>query len=221
MSHRNSRIPGFYKLELKARQSALVEVLGLTSQELCAAIEDGGLSLLEADKVVENVIGTYSLPLGVALNVQVNGRDHVVPMVVEEPSVIAAASNAARMVRAAGGFVAEVVDSLSIGQIQITHLSDVPGAAARLNEATDELLALAAVSCPRLVARGGGPRSIEVRPLSEDMLVLHVLVDCLDAMGANLINAIVETLAPTVARIACGNVGLRILSNLKTAVESA
>ncbi len=214
MSHRNSRIPGFYKLELKARQSALVEVLGLSVQELRDAVGDGGLSLLEADKVVENVVGTYSLPFGVALNVQVNGRDHVVPMVVEEPSVIAAASNAARMVRTAGGFVAEVVDSLSIGQIQITHLSDVPGALARLHGATDELLAAAAVSCPRLIDRGGGPRAIEVRRLGEDMLVLHVLVDCVDAMGANLINAIVETLAPSVARIAGGRVGLRILSNL-------
>jgi hydroxymethylglutaryl-CoA reductase len=201
-------------LDLKERQSTLAEVLGLAHHELRAAVEEGGLTPLEADKVVENVIGTYSLPLGVALNVQVNGRDHVVPMVVEEPSVIAAASNAARMVRASGGFVAEVVDSLSIGQIQITEVPDVPDALDRLRSAGAELLALAALYSPGLVRRGGGPRSLEIRALGEDMIVLHVLVDCLDAMGANLINTIVEALAPTVARIAGGKVGLRILSNL-------
>ncbi|HEY1537413.1 MAG TPA: hydroxymethylglutaryl-CoA reductase, degradative, partial [Polyangiaceae bacterium] len=151
---------------------------------------------------------------GVALNVRVNGVDRLVPMVVEEPSVIAAASNAARMVRHSGGFRAEVVESLMIGQVQITEVEHPGEAVARLEAAAPRLLELATQAVPNLVARGGGPRAIDVRDLGQRCIVLHVLVDCRDAMGANLVNTIAEALGPLTAEIAGGKLGLRILSNL-------
>jgi len=137
-----------------------------------------------------------------------------VPMVVEEPSVVAAASNAARMVRAGGGFTAEVPESLMIGQVQLTGIRSSEHATAELERHKDELLSLAGRAVPGLVGRGGGPRDIEVRDLGHGMVVLHVLVDCKDAMGANLVNAIAEAVGPVAARIAHATLGLRILSNL-------
>lgn len=209
-----SRIPGFYKLSLAARRDVVASRVGLEQEELELALEHGGLDPATADKVVENVLGIYGLPFGVALNVRVNDVDRLVPMVVEEPSVIAAASNAARMVRQAGGFRAEVLDSLMIGQVQVTAVSDPEAALGRLQAAAPRLLALAAKAVPNLIARKGGPREIEVRNLGAGCLVVHVLVDCQDAMGANLVNTIAEALGPLCAEIAGGQLGLRILSNL-------
>jgi hydroxymethylglutaryl-CoA reductase len=182
--------------------------------ELEEALEGGGLDPKRADKVVENVLGTYALPFGVALNVKVNGKDHLVPMVVEEPSVIAAASNAARMVRASGGFTAEVSEALMTGQVQLVDVSSPARAVARLVHETPHLLEIARNAVPNLLARGGGPREIEVRDLGSGCLVLHVYVDCKDAMGANLVNAIAEAVGPVAAELAGGTLGLRILSNL-------
>ncbi len=209
-----SRIPGFYKLSLAARREVVSQRAGITHAELEHALEAGGLDSATADKVVENVLGIYGLPFGVALNVRVNGVDRLVPMVVEEPSVIAAASNAARMVRMSGGFRAEVVESLMIGQVQITDVEHPSEAVARLEAATERLLELATKAVPNLVARGGGPRAIDVRDLGQRCIVLHVLVDCRDAMGANLVNTIAEALGPICAEVAHGKLGLRILSNL-------
>ena len=209
-----SRIPGFYKLSLAARRAAVSERAGVDLSELEHALEAGGLDTATADKVVENVLGIYGLPFGVALNVRVNGVDRLVPMVVEEPSVIAAASNAARMVRLSGGFHAEVVESLMIGQVQITDVEHPSEGVARLEAAAPRLLELATQAVPNLVARGGGPRAIDVRDLGQRCIVLHVLVDCRDAMGANLVNTIAEALGPLTAEIAGGKLGLRILSNL-------
>jgi hydroxymethylglutaryl-CoA reductase len=209
-----SRIPGFYKLSLAARRHVVSERAGLDVDELAHALEGGGLDSATADKVVENVLGIYGLPFGIALNVKVNGRDRLVPMVVEEPSVIAAASNAARMVRKSGGFRAEVVESLMIGQVQITEVEQPSRAVSRLEEATPRLLELATQAVPNLVARGGGPRAIDIRDLGQRCIVLHVLVDCRDAMGANLVNTIAEALGPISAEIAGGKLGLRIVSNL-------
>ena len=150
-----------------------------------------------------NVLGIYGLPFGVALNVRVNGVDRLVPMVVEEPSVIAAASNAARMVRHSGGFRAEVVESLMIGQVQITNVQHPSEAVVRLEQAAARLLELATKAVPNLVARGGGPRAIDVRDLGQRCIVLHVLVDCRDAMGANLVNTVSPRLiGPLTAEIA-------------------
>ena len=190
------------------------ERAGVPLAELEHALELGGLDSKAADKVVENVLGIYGMPFGVALNVRVNGIDRLVPMVVEEPSVIAAASNAARMVRQSGGFHAEVAESLMIGQVQITEVEHPSEGVARLEAAAPRLLELATKAVPNLVARGGGPRAIDVRDLGQRCIVLHVLVDCRDAMGANLVNTIAEALGPITAEIAGGKLGLRILSNL-------
>ncbi len=214
MSGEGSRIPGFYKLSLQERREVIAARAAVPVAELEAAVELGGMRAGLADKVVENVLGTYALPFGIALNVQVNGRDRLVPMVVEEPSVIAAASNAARRIRAGGGFSAEMVESLMIGQVQLIDVQAPAQAVARLAQQSPHLLELAAAAVPGLVARGGGPRKIEVRDLGQGMVVLHVLVDCQDAMGANLVNTIAEAIGPVAAQIAEATLGLRILSNL-------
>lgn len=214
MSRPGSRIPGFYKLSLAARRQAISTLAGVPLAELQSALEGGGLDSSMADKVVENVLGTYGLPFGIALNVCVNGTDRLVPMVVEEPSVIAAASNAARMIRASGGFSAEMLESLMIGQVQLVDVPNPAEAVQRLESSTARLLALAESAVPGLVARGGGPRGVEVRDLGQGMIVLHVLVDCCDAMGANLVNCIAEAVGPMAVEIAGGTLGLRILSNL-------
>src|SRR5258707_5232650 len=127
-----SRLPGFYKLSVSERRALVAERSGLDLATLCAALESGGIDVATADKLVENVLGTYALPFGLALNVQVNGKDRLVPMVVEEPSVIAAASNAARMVRQAGGFSAEMTEALMIAQIELRGLADMGLALRRL-----------------------------------------------------------------------------------------
>jgi hydroxymethylglutaryl-CoA reductase len=209
-----SRIPGFYRLPVAERRALVAERSGVSLEELETALRRGGLDAETADKVVENVLGTYALPFGVALNVRVNGRDHLVPMVVEEPSVIAAASNAARMIRASGGFTAEVSEALMTAQVQIVAVPAPAEAVAHLVNATPKLLELARAAVPNLIARGGGPREIEVRDLGAGMIVLHVYVDCRDAMGANLVNSIAEAIGPSAAEIAHGVLGLRILSNL-------
>ncbi len=211
---KSSRIPGFYKLSLHERRIRFAEHGGFELAKMLAALERGGLEPETADKVVENVLGVYALPFGVALNVCVNGVDRLVPMVVEEPSVVAAASNAARMVRGSGGFEAEMLESLMTTQIQLFDVPDPEGARVRLVEAEKELLAIGTASVANLVARGGGPRAMEVRDLGEGCVVIHVHVDCKDAMGANLVNSIAEAIGPRAQAIAGGKLGLRILTNL-------
>jgi hydroxymethylglutaryl-CoA reductase len=208
-----SRIAGFYKLDIAARRSKLAERSGVSPAEL-AAFDDGALGLSTADGMIENVIGTYSLPLGVALNFRVNDRDFLVPMAIEEPSVVAAASYAAKMVRAGGGFTAEASDPVMIGQVELRDLEDARAAAERLTAREADILSLARESTPGLCNRGGGPVGLEVRILSADTLVVHLLIDCRDAMGANLVNSVSEAIADELAAIARGRVGLRILSNL-------
>jgi hydroxymethylglutaryl-CoA reductase len=214
---RTSRLPGFYKVTVAERRELVREATGAAASNIDHALSDGGLDVETADKFVENVLGTYSLPYGVALNVRVNGHDHVVPMVVEEPSVVAAASNAARMVRAGGGFSAEVDEPLMIGQVQLVEVEDTAEATRAILLARAEILTLADAAVPGLVARGGGARDLEVRVLgtaADRMLVVHVVVDCCDAMGANLVNSVAEAVADRLAMLARGRVGLRILSNL-------
>ncbi len=211
---RTSRFPGFYKVTVAERRALVGDATGASPSDIERALEAGGLDAETADKFVENVLGTYALPYGVALNVRVNGHDHVVPMVIEEPSVVAAASNAAKMVRAGGGFLAEMDPPRMIAQIEVRALTDAGAAAERVRHHAPELLALADRAVPGLVSRGGGARSIEARVLADDIIAVHVLVDCQDAMGANLANAVAEGVADRVAAIAGGRVGLRILSNL-------
>ncbi len=211
---RESRIPGFYRLSLAERRRAVCEVSEVDFDELVEGLERGGLDPALADKIVENVLGTYGLPFGIALNARLNGQDRLMPMVVEEPSVIAATSNASRMVRNQGGFQAQVGPSLMTAQVQLTEVSNGDLARERILAREMDLLALGAQAVPGLVARGGGPKSLEVRDLGEGMLVVHVYLDCKDAMGANLANSVAEAVGPEIARIAPGRLGLRILSNL-------
>jgi hydroxymethylglutaryl-CoA reductase len=211
-----SRIAGFYRLDVETRRRRLAAAVGLPAHEV-AALEHT-LPIAVADLLVENAVGTFALPFGVALNFRVNGCDHVVPMVVEEPSVIAAASNAALLARVAGGFVAEADRGAMIGQIQLVGVPRPALAAERLRAARTRLLAAAGGLAPGLCRRGAGPRGLEVRIVQatsgDAMVVVHVLVDTGDAMGANLVNSLVEGLAPLVATIAGGTPCLRIVSNL-------
>ena len=213
----SSRLPGFYRLSIAERRRLLLEATGLDGSRL-AAIDPGALTLEAADGMIENVIGTYALPLAVAVNFHVDGTDALVPMAVEEPSVVAAASNAARMTRP-GGFTTVASAAVMIGQIQVTQVAEVEAGAASVRAAATSLLDDARRLVPRLVERGGGPVALDVRVLAKSgvdggMLVVHLHVDCCDAMGANLVNTLCEALAERVARLAGGQAGLRILSNL-------
>jgi len=214
----NSRIGGFYRLTVDERRRKLAEALELNGAEVEALNAADALPLDVADIMVENAVGTFALPFGVALNFRVNERDHVIPMVVEEPSVIAAASNAALVARAGGGFVAEADPGAMIGQIQLVDVPDPGAAVERIGAARARLLATAEELTPGLCRRGAGPRDVEVRLVrasgGETMVIVHVLLDTGDAMGANAVNSLVEALAPMVAEIAGGTTCLRILSNL-------
>lgn len=216
---RTSRISGFYKLSLDERRAQLAQALGISSED-AQLLAQPLLDLETANHMVENVIGVYGLPLGVGLNFQMNGRDYLVPMCVEEPSVIAAASNAARMIREGGGFTAEADDPIMISQVQLNNVRDTVHAKRRIEAHAIEIVQLADAAYPNLIKRGGGTRGIEVRILEEEnthrggMMVVHLHVDCRDAMGANLVNTIAEAVADRLAELAEATVGLRILSNL-------
>jgi hydroxymethylglutaryl-CoA reductase len=213
----SSRITGFYRLAPDERRRTLSELADIPAEDF-AALDPGALTLDIADGMIENVVGVYGLPFAVAVNFTVDGADALVPMAVEEPSVVAAASNAARLTRP-GGFTAEVSRPVMIGQIQVTHVADLELAAATLRGHAELLLADARQLVPRLAERGGGPVALEVRPLTRSgpdggVLVVHLHIDCRDAMGANLVNTLCEALAGQVAALAGGRPGLRILSNL-------
>jgi hydroxymethylglutaryl-CoA reductase len=213
----SSRLPGFYKATIAERRALLAAAAGVPI-EAFAAVDPGALELAVADGMIENVVGTYALPFAVAVNFTVDGRDVVIPMAVEEPSIVAAASNAARMCRPAG-FVTKVSAPVMIGQIQITHVADVDAGVTKVMAAAGELVETARTMMPRMAERGGGPQALDVRKLAESgpdggVLVAHLHVDCRDAMGANLVNTLCEALADRVAAIAGGRPGLRILSNL-------
>ena len=216
---RSSRLAGFYRLTLAERRRKLREAAGLPADgDAFAAIDPGALDLGLADGMIENVVGVFALPFAVAMNFCIDGVETFVPMAVEEPSVVAAASNAARMARPLG-FRTEVSPPVMIGQIQIVHVADVEAGAAALAGSSEILVAEARRMVPRLTDRGGGPVALDVRTLARGgpdggVLVAHLHVDCRDAMGANLVNTLCEALADRIARIAGGRPGLRILSNL-------
>jgi hydroxymethylglutaryl-CoA reductase len=219
----NSRISGFYNLTLEERRTRLVEAFssdsGATlSNEDLSPFTTGGLSPEAADHMIENVIGLYGLPLGIALNFQVNGRDVLVPMTLEEPSVVAGASFMAKLARAGGGFTATATDPLMIGQMQVINIANLHEAKLKLYEHKAELLAEADSIDPVLKKFGGGARDLEVRSFESSpigpFLVIHLIYDVRDAMGANAVNTACERLAPRVEVITGGKVHLRILSNL-------
>ncbi len=211
---RTSQLPGFYKVTVHERRALVSEATGADPGEIERALDGGGLDAETADKFVENVIGTYALPFGVALNVRIDGHDYVVPMVTEEPSVVAAASNAAKIARAGGGFTTDADPPLMTAQIQLRDVPDVMAAAERIHAHAPEILKLADRALAGLVTRGGGARQVEARVLADDIVVVHVVIDCKDAMGANLVNGAAEAVAGRLSEIAHARVGLRILSNL-------
>lgn len=215
-----SRIPGFYKQTIEERVAKIAEMCSFTDEEILNISSQGALSVSQADKMIENAIGIYSLPLGLGLNFMINGKDYLVPMAIEEPSVVASASHIAKIVREAGGFTTKATERLMIGQIQVVGCSDFAFAKQELLKNKEQLIELANSAYPSLLARGGGAKDIEVRLLNEEstsrfsqMVVVHVLVNTCDAMGANMINTMVEALAPYVEEITGGKVYLRILSN--------
>jgi len=217
VSSASSRISGFYRLPPAERRRKLLELARLPADGF-AALDPGALTLELADGMIENVVGVYALPFAVAVNFLIDGADVLVPMAIEEPSVVAAASNAARMARP-GGFSTVASAPVMIGQIQITDIVDVDAATAALRGHAEQLLGDARRLVPRLAERGGGPVALEVRPLARSgpdggVVVVHLHVDCRDAMGANLVNTLCEALATQVAELAGGRPGLRILSNL-------
>ena len=215
---RSSRLPGFFDKSLKERIETVAAWADLSTQEkdLLSGVE--GLSAEQGEHMIENVIGTHALPLGIATNFRINGQDHLIPMVIEEPSVVAGASFAARLVRAGGGFSADATASLMIAQMQVLDLDDPWSARYELLARKQALLDMANKTDPVIVNLGGGARDLEVRLLEETpvgpMLVIHLIYDTLDAMGANTVNTAAEALAPRVQEISGGRVNLRILSNL-------
>lgn len=216
-----SRLAGFHKLPLEERLAQIGRMFRLTETELDQLRGEGTLDLTLANQMIENAVGTFSLPLGLGLNLNVNGRDYLVPMAVEEPSVVAAVSFASKIVREAGGFVAEADESMMIGQVQVSNYGDPGRATEKILDAKEQILALANSFHPAMVARGGGARDVEVRllpapegPRGEPLLIVHILIDTQEAMGANLINTVAEGVAPLIEQVTGGRVYLRILSNL-------
>jgi len=213
----SSRLSEFYLKSLAERQVIVSEWASLASDEARILSGAMGLSAETADHMVENAVGTFGLPLGVATNFLVNGRDVLVPMAIEEPSVVAGASFAAKLAREGGGFTCSSSEPLMISQVQILDLADPHAARLDVLASRARLMEIAGEADPMLVQAGGGPRDIEARVIESavgPMLVVHVIVDCRDAMGANAVNTIAERLRPALQEITGGRVGLRILSNL-------
>jgi hydroxymethylglutaryl-CoA reductase len=214
---KDSRISGFYKLSREERVKKLKEVTGLGDEDLGPLIDPGKVDLSVLDHMIENVVGTMTLPLGIATNFLVNEKDYLIPMAIEEPSVVAAASNAARMAREHGGFSATDTGPNMIGQIQVVEVPKPEEAKAKIIAMKDELLALANEQDPILVRFGGGARDLRIRIFDSKvgvMLVAELIVDTRDAMGANAVNTMAEAIAPRIESITGGRVILRILSNL-------
>lgn len=214
----SSRLPGFYNLKPEERARQIMEYAGLSHEEMATLQSGGSLSIDQADRMIENVVGVYGLPLGIATNFLLNGRDYLIPMVVEEPSVVAGLSYAARLVRQGGGFQTSSDEPVMIGQMQVLDVPDPAAARLRLLAAKEELLTFANQLDPIIVRLGGGARDIQVRLMDDSpvgpMLVVHLLYDVRDAMGANAVNTAAEALSPLVESLTGGRVGLRILSNL-------
>jgi hydroxymethylglutaryl-CoA reductase len=213
----SSEIAGFYKLPLAERVRIIKEFTRLSDEEVGILQKSGSLSLDAADRMIENVIGVMPVPLGVAVNFLINGRDVIVPMAIEEPSVVAAASNAAKMARTKGGFHATSTDPIMIGQIQVVGVQDAHRARFEVLAHKDEILKRANDQDPVLISLGGGARDLEVRVIETflgKMVIAELFVDCRDAMGANAVNTMAEAVAPMIEQFSGGRVYLRIISNL-------
>jgi hydroxymethylglutaryl-CoA reductase len=216
---KTSELPGFYKLSPAERLKFVQEFAGLGDEEVELLRKTGALELEQANRMIENVIGTTELPVGIATNFLINGKDYIVPMAIEEPSVVAAASNAAKMARPRGGFYTESTPPVMIGQIQLVDVKNPSNAEKRILAEKERILAEANGQDPVLVKLGGGAVDLDVRIIETflgPMTIIHLLVDVRDAMGANVINTMCEAIAPMIEQLTGGRVFLRIVSNLAT-----
>lgn len=214
---KNSTYSGFYKLSVEERLKEVAEFANLEDKHIKTIQNPEVLDIEKADNMIENVIGRFTLPLGVALNFMINGKDYIIPMVTEEASVVAAASNAAKLARDSGGFYTNNTGSIMIAQVQVTDILDVDYTRIIIYEHKDEILKICNERDPILVKYGGGAKDIDVRIINskdEDFIVVHLKVNTLDAMGANAVNSMAEAVAPFIEKITGGKVYLRILSNL-------
>jgi len=214
---KRSDVSGFYKKTPEERWQVIREFGALEEAEIDTMRNTGALRFEQVDRMIENVVGVMPVPLGIAVNFRVNGKDYLVPMAIEEPSVVAAASNAARMARERGGFMTSASGPIMIGQIQLVGVPDAHGARMTILSHKEEILALANEKDPMLVKVGGGAKDVEVRIIDTKrghMVVTHLLVDCRDAMGANAVNTMAEAIAPHIEKWTGGRVYLRIISNL-------
>jgi hydroxymethylglutaryl-CoA reductase len=219
MKEFRSDISGFYKLSMDERRKLLSELVNLDQDEIEILDTLGYFKPSQLDTLIENVVGSYQLPMGLAFNFKINNKDYIIPMVIEEPSVVAAASNAARMARKHGGFQSENVPSVMISQIQITHIPDIESAKKLIADNKDQILKIANEQDPILNELGGGAIDLELRDLNTGkgkMLIIHLLVNVLDAMGANVVNTMAEAVSPFIEELTKGKIYLRILSNLAT-----
>lgn len=208
-----SELKGFYQLPLEERLNVVREFAHLSEKDV-QFLKERGLEMEQAQRMIENVIGTFELPFGIAVNFLINSRDYLIPMVIEEPSVVAAASNAAKLARATGGFFTSSTDPVMIGQIQLVNVESPSVARLQILEKKKEIIDVANGQDPVLTKFGGGCKDVEVRVLENGMVVTHLLVDCRDAMGANAVNTMAEAVAPFVEELTGGRVYLRIISNL-------
>jgi len=214
---KTSRISGFHKMGLEERLKIVQSFSELKEEDLKTLTREGALHFDTANRMIENVIGTIQLPIGIAMNFLINGKEYLIPMAIEEPSVVAAASNAARLARSGGGFFVTNTGPVMIAQIQLVNIPDAYKTRMALFERKEEILSIANAQDPMLVRVGGGARDIEIRVLSTplgDMVITHLIVDTRDAMGANAVNTMAEALAPFIQDWTGGKVYLRILSNL-------
>lgn len=213
---RSSRIQGFYRLSQEKRLEEIKSYANITEEEISLLKNTGSLPLDVADKMVENLIGVMSVPLGVAVNFLINNKDYLVPMAIEEPSVIAAASNAAKIVRESGGFTTTSTESIMLGEIQITGLKDLYGSKFKVLLNKDRIIEEANKQDPVLASLGGGAKDVNVRVVNSEqsMLIVDLFVDCKDAMGANAVNTMVEAVSPMIEELVGGEAILRIISNL-------
>ncbi len=215
--NKSSAISGFYKLTPKERLAKVKEFADLTDEECTILQNTGALPMEVADRMIENVIGSIPIPLGIGVNFQINNRDYIIPMATEEPSVIAAASYAAKIVRDSGGFHTSSTPPVMIGQIQTVNIKDPHAAKTKVLEAKQELLKKANDQDPMLNSVGGGAKDLDAKIIQTtqgDMLITELYVDCRDAMGANAVNTMAEAIAPLIENITGGHVYLRIISNL-------
>jgi hydroxymethylglutaryl-CoA reductase len=216
---KTSSISGFYKLKPQDRLAHVKEFAGLSDEECSQLVNTGSLPLDVADHMIENVVGAIATPLGIGMNFRINNRDYLIPMATEEPSVVAAASYAAKMVRDGGGFHTSSTTPVMIGQVQVVAIKDAEAAKRQVLEAKQEILKLANEQDPILVGAGGGAKDLDTKIIHTtqgDMVIAELYVDCRDAMGANAVNTMAESVAPLIERLTGGRVLLRIISNLAT-----